>query len=215
VPILKIIDETLAADRILSLRGVINGSTNFILSQLAEGASWKETLAEARVQGFLEADPTADLSGADAAHKLSILAFHAFGLHVPPERIETRGISEAVVDDILHARRTGRTVKLIAEALWCSGGLKLSVAPQSIPDDDSLARVTNEMNIIEVECEGVGTQQFIGKGAGSIPTANAVVSDLLDVLASRRYRRVQGERAALRPHEVERRAPWRGGAVAV
>jgi homoserine dehydrogenase len=205
VPILKIIDETLAADRILSLRGVINGSTNFILSRLAEGASWEETLAQARVQGFLEADPSADLSGADAAHKLSILAFHAFGLHVPPERIETRGISEAVVDDIAHARGTGCTVKLIAEAVWCGGELKLSVSPQSIPHDDSLARVTNEMNIVEVECEGVGTQQFIGKGAGSLPTANAVVSDLLDVLASRRYRRVQGERITSHPHVGEHR----------
>ncbi|MEP7218095.1 MAG: homoserine dehydrogenase [Bacteroidota bacterium] len=176
VPILKVIDETLLTDRVRSLRGVVNGSTNFILSRLAEGLSKDAALALASANGFLEADPTADLSGADAAHKLSILAFHAFGRHIVPELIPTIGI------DLV-------TAEHVAEAVEIDGVLKLSVAPRAIPFEDSLASVQDEVNIIEVVCDGVGTQRFTGKGAGSLPTANAVVTDLLDILADRQYRR--------------------------
>lgn len=186
-PILKLIDETLAFDRIRSLRGIINGSTNFILSRLSEGASWENVLEQARRDGFLEADPSADLSGSDAAHKLSILAFHAFGQHIAPDEIATTGIDEVTAEDIATARDLGCVIKLVAEAIERDGQLRLSVAPKMISLDDPLARVNDEMNIVEVECDGVGRQQLIGKGAGSIPTANAIVTDLVDVLAGRRY----------------------------
>lgn len=195
VPILKVIDETLLTDRITRLRGVVNGSTNFILSRLAEGHSREEALDLAALHGFLEADPTADLSGADAAQKLSILAFHAFGQHIPPERIATTGIEGITTADIEAARTAGQTIKLVAEAARVDNEIVLSVAPRAIPLDDPLAAVRDEINIVEVECEGIGTQRFVGKGAGSIPTANAVVSDLLDILARRRYRRIAGENA--------------------
>lgn len=199
VPILKVLDETLLTDRISRLRGVINGSTNFILTRLAEGRSKEEALDLARRLGFLEADPTADLSGADAAHKLSILAFHAFGSHVSPEHIATTGIDDVTAEEVAAARSEGCTVKLVAEAIEREGVLHLSVAPRRVPLGDPLASVSDETNIVELECDGVGVQRFIGKGAGSIPTANAVVSDLLDILAERRYRRGTEDDACILP----------------
>jgi homoserine dehydrogenase len=197
VPILKVLDETLLADRIRGLRGVVNGSTNFILTRLAEGLSKEEALERARELGFLEADPTADLSGADAAQKLSILAFHAFGRHVPPERIETTGIEDITAADVAAARAAGCTVKLVAEAYERDGMLRLSVAPRRVPLADPLASVSDEVNIVELVCDGVGVQRFTGRGAGSIPTANAVVSDLFDIVARRRYRRGLGGNACI------------------
>jgi len=189
VPILKVIDETLLTDRVRSLRGVINGSTNFILSRLAEGLSKEDALRLAERNGFLEADPTADLSGADAAHKLSILAYHAFGVHIPPSSIATTGIDGVTAEAVRKARAAGTTIKLVAEASTRDGELHLSVGPRAVPLSDPLASVADEVNIVELECDGVGTQRFTGRGAGSIPTANAVVSDLLDLLAERRYQR--------------------------
>jgi homoserine dehydrogenase len=196
IPILKVIDETLATDRILSLRGVVNGSTNFLLSRLADGYAWNDVLKLARELGFLEADPTADISGADAAHKLSILIFHAFGQHVPPDAIPTTGIDTITADDMKAARAAGCTIKLVASATELDGTIEAAVAPQFVPLDDPLSAVRDEVNIVELQCEGVGTQHFTGKGAGSIPTANAVVSDLLDIVAQRRYRR---QSAHIRP----------------
>lgn len=189
VPILKVIDETLAVDRILALRGIVNGSTNFLLSRLADGYAWEDALKLARELGFLEADPTADISGADAAQKLSILIFHAFGHHLPPDSIPTTGIDTITSEDIKAARASGCTIKLVASATELDGTIAASVAPRFVPLDDPLAAIRDEVNIVELQCEGVGTQYFTGKGAGSIPTANAVVSDLLDIVAQRRYRR--------------------------
>ncbi len=189
IPILKVLDETLATDRVRSLRGIVNGSTNFILSRMAEGIPRAEALRIAGERGFLEADPTADLSGADAAHKLAILAYHAFGIAVSPSQISTIGIEDIDDRDISRARQAGCVIKLVAEAIEVDGTLRLSVAPQVVPLTDPFASVQDEVNIVEIECDGVGTQRFSGRGAGSIPTANAVVSDLLDILAERRYRR--------------------------
>ena len=189
VPILKVIDETLSIDTITSIRGVINGSTNFILGQLAGGVSWDQALERGRAEGFLEADPILDISGADAAQKLSILACHAFGWHVLPKDIPTRGINEIPSRVFAAARSDGKKLKLVAEGKITECGLTLSVAPRALPATSPLALVDNEINVVEVECRGVGTQRFIGKGAGSLPTANAVISDLLDIIARRRYRR--------------------------
>lgn len=188
VPILKVIDETLLFDRIGSIRGIVNGSTNFILSRLAEGLSRNEALLIAGREGFLEADPTADLSGADAAQKLSILAYHAFGAHILPNGIRTTGIEEVSEQDIAHAHQAGGRIKLVAEAVERDGRLDLSVSPTFVPLADPLAHVHDEANIVELVCHGIGVQRFVGRGAGSVPTANAVVSDLVDVVADRRYR---------------------------
>jgi homoserine dehydrogenase len=189
VPILKVIDETLLTDRIDSLRGVINGSTNYILSRLQAGSSWEETLEEARMAGFLEADPTADISGADAAQKLSILAYHAFGIHVPPERIATTGIDGIDAAEIARAGSAGKVIRLVASAQRSGEGLDLSVRPELLAAGDPLASVRDEANIVELDCRAIGPQRFTGRGAGSMPTANAVISDLLDIIAARRYRR--------------------------
>ena len=203
VPILKIIDETLLTDRVGALRGVVNGSTNFILTRLADGWTRDEALSLAEANGFLEADPSADLSGADAARKLSILAFHAFGVHVLPEDIDTTGIEAITAEDLERATAARCTIKLVAEAILDDGEVRLSVAPRAVPLDSSLASVRDEVNIVEIDCDGIGTQRFTGKGAGSYPTANAVVSDLLDILARRRYRRWAAVIAANEPGGVE------------
>jgi len=185
IPVLKIIDETLTVDRITAIRGVVNGSTNFILSRMAEGVSRADALALAERSGFLEADPRADLSGADAAQKLSILAAHAFGVHLPPERIATCGIEEITDLDIARATSRGETIKLVAEArIDSEGTVVLEVAPRVLALTDPLAQVQNEINIVELECERAGVQRYTGPGAGSLPTANAVVTDLLDLVAS-------------------------------
>ena len=166
---------------------------------ILDGDSIMSGVALVRLARAMEADPTADISGADAAHKLSILAYHAFGIHVPPSEIATTGIEGVTVADVEEARAGGRTIKLVAEALFEEKGLRLSVAPRAIPQDDPLASVTDEVNIVEVVCRGIGAQRFTGKGAGSIPTANAVVSDLLDLLGGRRYRRQRSEAPCLIP----------------
>lgn len=197
VPILKVIDETLAVDRIKAVRGVINGSTNFILTRMAEGYSRGDALAEASRRGFLEADPSADLSGADAAQKISILAVHAFGEHVLPEDVTTCGIEEITDSDIAHARSRGETIKLVAEArLDASGVPVIEVAPRLLDAADPLAQVRDEINIVEIECERAGVQRFTGPGAGSLPTANAVVTDLLDLVAGYRAGRTHTYAAA-------------------
>ncbi|MBK8910785.1 MAG: homoserine dehydrogenase [Chlorobi bacterium] len=188
IPILKLIDETLPFDQVNKLRGIVNGSTNFILSRLADGVSRDEALAIAKREGFLEADPTADISGADAAQKLSILIYHAFGVHLSPDAIPTTGIECITERDLEHARAAGSTIKLVAEAARENGRIKASVAPRLVPLTDPLAEVRDEVNIVEVTCHGVGVQRFTGRGAGAIPTANAVVTDLLDIVKERRYR---------------------------
>ena len=190
IPILKVIDETLLVDRINAIRGVVNGSTNFILSRLADGYSRDEALLLADREGFLEADPTADISGADAAQKLSILAWHAFGIHRLPEEIDTTGIEEVTAEAVTTAQSNGGALKLVAAGYrGTDGNIVLSVAPRIIPLSDPLASVADEVNIIEIDCLGLGKQRFAGRGAGSYPTANAVVSDLFDICVERRYRR--------------------------
>lgn len=189
LPILKIIDETLVTDRIRSIRGILNGSTNFLLGALERGIAWEDALAEGRTRGFLEADPTADLSGSDAAQKLAILAWHAFGIEVAPEEIPTVGVDR--IDPVLigRAEEIGGRIKLVASATFEEGGLDLSLLPTIVTSGDPLHGIDDEMNGVVLDCEGVGPQFYAGRGAGSIPTANAVASDLLDLIARRSYRR--------------------------
>lgn len=190
LPILKIIDETLATDRIVSIRGILNGSTNFLLGALERGVSRQDALAEGRARGFLEADPTADLSGEDAAQKLAILAWHAFGVEVAPEEIPTVGVDR--IDPVLKRRAAeiGGRIKLVASATFQEGELDLSVLPTLVTPDDPLYGIADEMNGVVLDCDGVGPQFYAGRGAGSIPTANAVAADLLDLIARRSYRRL-------------------------
>lgn len=189
LPILKIVDETLATDRIRSIRGILNGSTNFLLGALERGLPWDDALEQGRVRGFLEADPSFDLRGLDAAQKLAILAWHAFGLEVDPEEIPTIGVDRIDPEIVRRAAEGEGRIKLVASATLCDRGLELDVAPAIVRPGDPLYGVDDEMNGVVLDCEGVGPQFYAGRGAGSIPTANAVASDLLDLIARRSYRR--------------------------
>ncbi len=189
IPILKIIDETFASEAILKVRGIVNGSSNFVLTRMEDGADRDTALAEARRLGLLEADSSADLSGADAACKLSIMAAHAFGVHVAPESIPTEGVCDVSERHVRTAREAGRRIRLIAEASMLDGEAVLRVSPQWLEASDSLAAIREEVNAVEISGTHVGRQCYVGCGAGSLPTASAVVSDLLEAVDRRAYRR--------------------------
>lgn len=185
VPVLRAIDELRVGDEIRSIRGIVNGSTNFILTAMAEqGISYEEALIEARVRGFLEADPTLDVSGQDAAQKLSVLIYHAFGQHVRPEDILTQGIQSISHNDVLQAQAEGKTIKLVAQASRAPGtnAITASVSPVFIDRTHLFAHTRDEFNALEIETLHAGPQLLYGKGAGSLPTASSVISDLLELL---------------------------------
>lgn len=184
VPVLRAIDELATGDTIRSIRGIVNGSTNFILTAMADdGLSYDEACREARRLGFLEADPSLDVSGADAAQKLSVLIYHAFGAHILPAEITPHGIEKVTADDFITARRKGTTIKLIAKAECDDAGkITASVAPEEIALSHIFANTKNEFNALEIIADHAGPQLLYGKGAGSLPTASAVVSDLLELV---------------------------------
>ena len=184
VPVLRAIDELASSDTIRSIKGIVNGSTNFILTAMSqEGLSYEQACAEARRLGFLEADPSLDVSGADATQKLSVLIYHAFGAHVLPSDIKREGIEGVTADDFIRAREQKATIKLIARATCdASGKIEASVAPEVVPLSHIFANTQNEFNALEIIADHAGPQLLYGKGAGSLPTASAVVSDLLELV---------------------------------
>ena len=184
VPVLRAIDELASSDTIRSIRGIVNGSTNFILTAMSqEGLSYTEACKEARRLGFLEADPTLDVSGADATQKLSVLIYHAFGAHVLPTDIKREGIEGVTADDFVRAKANNSTIKLIAHASCDKfGKIEASVAPEIVPLSHIFANTQNEFNALEIVADHAGPQLLYGKGAGSLPTASAVVSDLLELV---------------------------------
>ena len=185
VPVLHALDELKVGDIITRITGIVNGSTNFILTMMNERhASYEESIAEARRLGFLEADPTLDVSGADAAQKLSVLCYHAFGVHVPPYEIATKGIEHIVSDDFVRANAAGKTIKLLANATHdaTTGVVRAEVRPELVPLTHLFAHTRNEFNALEIETAHAGPQVLYGKGAGSLATASAVVSDLIELL---------------------------------
>ena len=185
VPVLRALDELRLGDTISKISGIVNGSTNFILTSMSEqGIGYDDALPEARRLGFLEADPSLDVSGADAAQKLSVLMFHAFGRHVPPHAIATTGIETITADDFSRAKSTGHTIKLLATASLDAktGTLHAQVRPELVPLTHLFANTRDEFNAIEIQTANAGPQVLYGKGAGSLPTASAVVSDLIEVL---------------------------------
>jgi homoserine dehydrogenase len=184
VPVLRALDETKQSDTITKIAGIVNGSTNFILTMMSsEGAEYGDAIKEARTRGFLEADPTLDVSGADAAQKLSVLIYHAFGEHVLPYEISTHGIENITSKDFSDAKANGETIKLIASAELNERGVALaSVKPQRVPLSHLFANTRDEFNALEIQCRHAGPQVLYGKGAGSLPTASAVISDLIELL---------------------------------
>jgi homoserine dehydrogenase len=182
IPIIKAIREGLSANRIQWLAGIINGTTNYILSEMRmKGLSFAEALADAQRLGYAEADPTFDIEGVDAAHKLTLLASLAFGIPVQFGQAYIEGISNLASEDIDHAERLGYRIKLLGITRRRESGIELRVHPALVPIDRLLASVEGAMNAVQVYGDAVGGTLYYGQGAGELPTASAVVADLVDV----------------------------------
>ncbi|WP_033439398.1 homoserine dehydrogenase [Saccharothrix sp. NRRL B-16314] len=193
IPLLRPLRESLAGDRITRVMGIVNGTTNFILSGMdSTGASYGETLEEATRLGYAEADPTADVDGFDAASKAAILASLAFHSRVTAADVHREGIASVSAADIAAAKALGRTVKLLAicERVTEDGGESISVRvhPAMIPKSHPLAGVNGAFNAVFVEADAAGEMMFYGQGAGGAPTASAVLGDLVAVARNRVHR---------------------------
>jgi homoserine dehydrogenase len=195
VPIIAALTQGLAANAILSLQGILNGTSNFILSAMTDqGQSYAQALAEAQTRGYAEADPTLDVDGTDAAHKLAILAQIAFGLTIPLRSIERHGIAGIDVTDIRFARELGYVIKLLAETWMHEEEVALHVSPVLLRRQSPLAQVRGAYNAVAVVGDAVEDTLFYGKGAGMMPTASAVVADLIDLAIGRSHRVFQTRR---------------------
>ena len=183
IPIIKSIREGLSANRIEWLAGIINGTSNYILTQMDEGGrEFQDVLSEAQALGYAEADPTFDIEGIDAAHKLTILASIAFGIPLQFDNVYTEGITEISSEDITYARDLGYRIKHLGIARKTGNGVELRVHPTLIPKKQLIANVNGVMNAVLVQSDAVGATLYYGAGAGSEPTASAVVADLIDVV---------------------------------
>ncbi len=180
IPIIKTIREALIANHIVSIHGIINGTSNYILTRMTDaGLSFAEALAEAQAQGYAEADPTLDINGWDAAHKAVILASLAYGFWVETDRIFVEGIDKLTAADIRFADELGYRIKLLA-IIKAEGGVEVRVHPTLIPKTHVLASVSGVFNAVRVCGDVVGETLFYGRGAGQDPTASAVISDLAE-----------------------------------
>ena len=182
VPIIKALREGLTANRIEWIAGIINGTSNFILSEMRDkGTSFTDALKEAQKRGYAEADPTFDVEGIDAAHKLTIMSAIAFGIPMQFEKVYTEGISRLASEDIRYAEEMGYRIKLLGITRRAANGIELRVHPTLIPKRRLIANVEGVMNAILVMGDAVGATLYYGAGAGADPTASAVVADLVDV----------------------------------
>jgi len=182
IPLVRVLQESLAGDHITKVMGIVNGTTNYILTKMDEdGASFSDALAEAQALGYAEADPTADVEGHDAASKAAILAELAFHTHVTREDVYCEGITGVSVEDIRAAKNMGCVIKLlaIAERKADDSGVIVRVHPTMVPKEHPLASVRDAFNAIFVEAEAAGELMFYGRGAGGAPTASAVLGDVV------------------------------------
>jgi homoserine dehydrogenase len=182
VPIIRALRDGLAANRILSIHGIVNGTSNYILTRMTEeGREFRDALGEAQAAGYAEADPTLDIEGMDSAHKLQILASLAFRTAVELKAIHTEGITRISSEEIANARELGYRIKLLAIAKATDGALEARVHPTMIPASSPLSAVSGVFNAIFVSGDAVGDQMFYGRGAGQMPTASAVWSDVIEI----------------------------------
>ena len=182
IPIIKALREGLTANRIQWIAGIINGTTNFILSEMRDkGLDFSEVLKEAQRLGYAEADPTFDIEGVDAAHKLTIMASIAFGIPVQFNKAHVEGITKLQATDIKYAEQLGYRIKLLGITRQTATGIELRVHPTLIPSSRLIANVEGAMNAVVVRGDAVGETLYYGKGAGSEPTASAVIADLVDI----------------------------------
>lgn len=183
IPIIRSLVEGLASDRIIKIMGIVNGTTNYILTKMSkEGATYEEALKEAQALGYAEADPSADVEGMDAARKMAILSTLGFLTNVELDDVTVQGITQVTAEDIAYCAKLGYTIKLIGIAERHNGRIEVSVQPTLLPNNHPLASVNNEFNAVYVYGESVGETMFYGPGAGQMPTATSVVSDLVTVV---------------------------------
>ena len=187
IPVLTAINNALQANKVVEVMGILNGTTNYILTKMTEeGLNYYDVLKDAQEKGFAEADPTADVEGIDAANKLSILIALCFGKYVAPDDIPTTGISKITEDDIKKATAEGKKIKLIGQAILTQeGDVEYSVQPLSVPASHPLAGVSNEFNAVYITGDKVGELMFYGRGAGPLPTGSAVCGDILNIMKTR------------------------------
>ncbi len=182
IPILNALTTVLRANRYEEVLGILNGTTNYIMTQMTEnGFSYDDVLKDAQAKGFAEADPTADVEGIDCANKLSILMALTFGNYVHPDDIPTTGISQITKEDIDKATAKGCKIKLIAQAKRDGDTISYSVKPMELPVSHPLATVNDEFNAIFVRGNAVDDVMFYGKGAGPLPTGSAVMGDVIQI----------------------------------
>jgi homoserine dehydrogenase len=203
IPIIKVIREALVANNIVSVYGIINGTANLILTKMTEeGGEFSDALAEAQALGYAEADPTFDVEGVDAAHKLAILASLAYGIPLSYDEVYTEGITKITSLDVEFARELGYRVKLLAIGKTTDGEVEMRVHPTMVPKDHLIAKVDGVFNAVFVRGDAVGDTLYYGRGAGEMPTASAVVADIAEIAANIR-------RGALRPVFKESARPPR------
>lgn len=187
IPILRGLKDGLASDRITKIMGIVNGTTNFILTKMSkEGRSYEDVLSEAQQLGFAEADPTADVGGLDSARKMAILSTLGFSMNIDLDDVQVEGITEVTEEDLQYAEQFGYTMKLIGNAHRQGTKVVVNVEPTLLVNSHPLSSVDDEYNAVYVYGEAVGETMFYGPGAGSLPTATAVVSDLVGVMRNMR-----------------------------
>ena len=180
VPIIRTLLDGTQANRISSIMGIINGTTNYILTRMAEdGRSYPEVLAEAQALGYAESDPTADVEGFDAAYKLSILSSLAFNTKIPLENVSRTGITGVTKEDIYYGKKLGYTLKLLGVGKRTEKGIEVRVHPTLVSDRNPLASVSDAFNAVKIVGDSVGDIMLYGRGAGALPTGSAIVSDVL------------------------------------
>ena len=194
IPLLRPLFQCLAANQIQEIAGILNGTTNYILTRMVkDGASFADALKEAQAKGYAEADPTADVEGLDAGRKICILSDLAWGKEVRPEDISVQGISAIDLRDVAIASGAGYRIKLLGRALKLEDGRQAAfVSPHLVPESSPLATVDDVFNAVMIRGNAVGDVMFYGRGAGDLPTASAVMGDVLDALEHREKRRDLG-----------------------
>ncbi len=193
IPIIKALGQGLSANNIESVAGIINGTGNFILTDMKEkGRDFDDVLKEAQALGYAEEDPTFDIEGIDAAHKLSILAAIAFGTEIQFSKVYTQGISKITTEDILHATELGYTIKHLGIAKRVEDGIELRVHPTLVPNTKLIAQVDGVMNAVMVKSDALGTSLYYGAGAGDEATASAVIADLNDIINNQTSNHILG-----------------------
>ncbi|NLW07170.1 MAG: homoserine dehydrogenase [Clostridia bacterium] len=189
IPIIRPLKESLAANRICQVMGIVNGTTNYILTKMSrEGRDFDEVLKEAQELGYAESDPSSDIEGDDAARKMAILASIAFGSRVTYPEVYREGISRLSVQDIKYASNLGYAVKLLGIAREDEQGVEVRVHPALLPLEHPLAAVNDVFNAIFVEGDAVGDTMFYGRGAGAMPTASAIIGDVIEAARNRQHR---------------------------